>query len=202
VKSRLLAAGFAVLAIATAASAHSVQTFTLIDRTMVCTTALSGGAPDQIRTLRVSVSSKSGSGPQQFDPGLSVHTGHFSLVAVRTQEAPRVFANVTVHRHRCTRVDARLPLLREERSAQPADFYSTCKVLDAPRQIIVRLRAVFERPTFWRVYRRDSLQARGKAVEASVTVRTHPARKPLAFVSFDRNGSARFFNARRCTTSG
>ena len=198
--TRLLAAGFAVLAIApAAATTRPVQAFTVIDRTMVCTTALSGGAPDTIRTVRVSVSSESGSGRQQFDPNFSVHTGHVQLVSVYTQEGPSVFPNVTVHRHRCTRAKARLPLLREERSAQAIDFYSTCKVLDAPSRIVVRLRAVFERPTIWRVYRRDSLQARGKAVEALVAVRTHPARKPIASASFGRDGSARFFRPPRCT---
>jgi hypothetical protein len=106
---------------------------------------------------------------------------------------------VLVHRRRCTQLKERLPLLNEERSAPPVDFSAGCRVLDAPSHIVVRLRAVLDAPAFWSVYRRDYLRARGKALEAFMVVRTHRGRKPIAFASFARDGSARFFRAPPCT---
>jgi hypothetical protein len=188
----------AVLGFATAAAAQPVQTFTVIDRTMTCAMALSGGAPDQIRTLRLSIHAKRGSGPQQFDPGLHFGTGHIGLVRVYTQQPPQSVPNVLVHRHRCTRLKARMPLLPEERSAGAIEFEGGCKVLDAPARTVVRFHAVLERPTRLSPYRRDFLIARGTAVEAFIAIRT-PARRPIAFASFDRDGSARLFRTPRCT---
>jgi len=92
-----------------------------------------------------------------------------------------------------------VPLLPEERSAAPVEFRAGCKLLDAPARILVRLRVVMQSPTRWSVYEHEQLWARGTPLEATVIVRTYPARRPLAFASFARDGSARFFAVPRCT---
>jgi hypothetical protein len=110
-----------------------------------------------------------------------------------------VFPYLLLHRRRCTRVRTRLPLLQEERAASPVDFGAGCQLLDAPPRVVVRFRAIMERPTRWAAYKRDYLMARGNALEAFVAVRTHPTRRPIAFASFARDGSARLFRGPRCT---
>jgi hypothetical protein len=182
------------------AHAEQSQRFTVIDRTMLCTTGFAGGAPDRIRTVTASVSAQRGSGTAQFDPSVFLNTGATTaLVRVYTQEAPGVTPDVRIHRRSCTQLKTRLRLLGVERSAPPVDFSAGCRIFEAPARILVRLRVVLEAPALWTVYRRQYLRARGKAVEAFLIVRTHPGRKPVAFASFARDGSARFFRAPRCT---
>lgn len=185
------------------ARAEEAQRSAVIDRTMVCTTGFAGGVPDRIRTITASVGARHGSEPAQFDPSVSLNTGAGSggsaLVIVYTQEAPRVSPYLFINRRRCSQLTTRVPLLSEERSVQAVDFSAGCRMLDAPPRIVVRMRAVLDAPGSWSVYRRHYLRMRAKALEAFITVRTHPGRKPIAFGSFARDGSARFYRGPRCT---
>jgi hypothetical protein len=198
----LVIAGFVVSDLPIA-QADQRQRFTVIDRTMVCKTGFAGGVPDRIRTVTASVSARHGSEPAQFERNLSVNTGAGSggsvLAIVYPQDAPRAAPYILVHRRRCTQLKKRLPLLSEERSAPAVDFHAGCRLLDAPARVVVRVRAELEAPASWSVYKRDYLRVQGTAVEALLAVRTHPARKPIAYASFARDGTARFFRSARCT---
>jgi hypothetical protein len=201
VKSRLLAAGIAVLALATAAAAQPVQTFTVIDRTMVCTTAFEGGVPDRLRSLSIGAGRELGQGSGESGAWIALGTGKTgSLVYVAADDAssgPGPWLQIT--RRRCTTVKTPLRPAHEERTAATIEFSARCKLLDAPPRVLVRLRASMQSRTRWSVYKREYLVARGNPLEASVTVRSYPARKPLLFASFARDGSARFFRTPRCT---
>jgi hypothetical protein len=182
--------------------AASRQRSAIIDRTMVCRTALAGGAPDRVRTLKVSVSELYGSEPSQFDPSIQLNTGGSdngaALVSVRSQVAPRVHPYLLFNTRLCS-ARARLRLGGETRMASPIDFNTGCTVLDASRQVVVRVRATMDRPTRLSAYRREYLRAPGKALEAFMVVRTHPGRKLVAFASFGRDGAGSFFRSASCT---
>jgi hypothetical protein len=204
VKSLLIAAGIAPIALAaTGSAAGPVQTFTVIDRTMLCKTGFEGGYPDRVRTLEVSVAAKRGEGAALFPAEFEVFTGvgasFAQLVSVKTTETPGPPAAVLVNRRSCTRVKTRLPLLQQERAA-PAEFHSSCKLLNAPARVILRLRAVMPSPTRWTVVEIGLyMRARGAPLQASLSIRAHPTKKPLAFASLDREGAARFFRVARCS---
>jgi hypothetical protein len=202
---RAIALVIAVFGVSNLPIAHAEQTerSAVIDRTMVCTTGFAGGVPDRIRVFSISVGERHGTEPAEFDPSVGLNTGAGSggsaLIFVYTQDAPRVTPYVLIHGRRCTRMKGRLAVVAEERSATPVDFSEGCRVLDAPKRIVVRLRAVLERPTMLSMYRRDYFRASAKALEAFIAVRTYPGRQPIAFASFARDGSARFFAVPRCT---
>jgi hypothetical protein len=192
----------AVLGACGLAAAHvgQSQSFTVVDRTMVCTIAYEGGVPDRIRSLSVSISRELGQGEGQFPASIDLGTGRSAaLASVRASAAsPGTQPTLLVSRRRCKLVKTRVRLIDAERSAPPLDSRTGCKLLDAPRRILVRLRASLQAPARWSVYRRDYLLARGHPLEASLVVRTYPGQKPIAFASFDRSGTARFFAVPRC----
>jgi hypothetical protein len=181
------------------------QTFTVIDRTVVCDTAFEGGVPDRLRSLWVGAGSESGRGPAELTSSITVGTGSSSslsssLVYVQADSASPSGPGpwLQVNRRRCKTIKTSVRPAREERTAAAIDFRADCKLLDAPPRILIRLRASMQSPTRWSVYKREFLVARSKPLDASVTVRTYPSRKPLAFASFDRSGAARFFAVPRC----
>jgi hypothetical protein len=183
------------------ASARSSQSFTVINRTMVCATAFEGGAPDRIRSLSVSTGRELGEGRGQFAASISLGTGRgasASLVSIQADSASTSRPWVLVNRRRCKTIKASVPPAREERTAAAVEFSAGCKLLDAPPRVLVRLRASMQSPTRWSLYREQYLWARGTPLDASVIVRTYPARKPIAFASFDRSGAARFFAVPSC----
>jgi hypothetical protein len=200
VKRSLLAAGIAVLAVATAASAKPAQTFTVINRTMVCATAFEGGVPDRLRSLWISVGRELGQGQGQFGASLAVSTGRDgSLVSIHADAASNTRPWLLVNRRRCKPIKSSFRAVREERTAATVEFNAECKLLDAPPRVLVRLRASMHSPTRWSRYKQEFLWARGNPLDASVSVRTYPGQRPIAFASYSRDGSARFYGAPRCT---
>ena len=200
-----LALGVAVTAVAAASAgvdSRPVQSFTVIDRTMVCSTAFEGGFPDRLRSLWIGAGRQLGQGRLgESGASISLGTGRTgSLVYVAADDAssgPGPWLQIA--RRRCRTVKTSLRPAHEERTAATIEFSARCKLLDAPPRVLVRLRASMESPTRWSVYKREYLAARGNPLEASMTVRTYPARKPLLFASFARDGSARFYRVPRCT---
>jgi hypothetical protein len=183
------------------AQADQTQRFTVIDRTMVCASAFEGGVPDRLRSLSVGVGRELGEGQGQFAASIHLNTGRSSALASvhadAASEGSRPY--VLVNRRSCKVIRLGLPGVREERSAPSVEFRAGCKLLDAPARIVVRLRVTMQSPARWSVYQQEYLWARGTPLEATLVVRTYPARKPLAFASFARDGSARFFAVPRCS---
>jgi hypothetical protein len=178
----------------------------IIDRTLVC--RVSGvGYPDSIRYLTVSA------GPYDagFDvaPQMSVGTGGYGTAgwgvyartgpAGRQNETPT--GQVTLPRlaaGRCTNTRLRVALSSKglHGGAAPDRKFYRC---DAPAKVLVRLRAVFKRPTSFRPDPRfpDQEDAPGNITSAYLSISTLAGRKPLAFASVhDQGGSARLFVAR------
>ena len=203
----LLAASLAVAAeqiVRDADQTQALTAFRIIDRTMLCKTGFEGGYPDRVRTLRVSVAAKRGQGAALFPAEFEVFTGvgasFAQLISVQATETAGQPADVLVHRRSCTRVKTRLPLLPQERAAPAEDLNSSCKLVGAPAKVIVRLRAVMPSPTRWTAIESGTyMRARGAAIQASLSIRAHPTKKPLAFASLNRDGAARFFRVSRCT---
>lgn len=185
---------------------EAVAAFRTIDRTLVCATALSGGVPDRVRNITITAQTVRGEGEAHVPALIYLNTGEFGtlapLVSVETGESSGRQPAVLFNHRRCKGIKPRLPVVREQRSARPVDFSAGCELLDAPAKVVVRLRAVMESPTRWRITRDSTgasyTRALGKALVAFVAVKSHPGRKRLVFASLDRAGTARFLGVSRC----
>jgi hypothetical protein len=178
----------------------------IVDRTLLC--RVSGiGYPDSVRYLTARASPYDAG----FDvaPQMSVGQGSVGVPgwgayartgpAGRNNESPT--GQVTLPRTeagRCSNTRLRVPLSsRDLRAGSPGEQYRC----DAPAKVLVRLRAVFKRPTFFRRDARfpDQMDAPGNITNAFVAVTTLRDRKPLAFLSVhEKGGAARVFVARSC----
>jgi hypothetical protein len=189
-----------VLVLASATAAQPIQTFTVIDRTMVCATSFEGGFPDRLRSLWINAVTQTGQGDGESSAAVSVGTGRSrSLVYVANKSAGSTAGPWLQVARGCRTIKRSLRPAHEERTAATVEFRAGCKLLDAPPHVLVRLRASMQSRTRWSVYKREFLVARGNPLDASVTVRSYPALRPLAFASFGHDGSSRFFRTSRCT---
>lgn len=194
--------GIAVLAAlvgATQATAEPAAS-RIVDRTVVC--QMPGiGSPDPIRFMTFSAMSEdppimfAGNGPD-FETRISVNTGPTGRLST---------GSVAVNRRDCTSTKLHVPLaaagLRGGRSTPSRQSFSC----DVPVQVLMRVRAVFRRPT---TFSRDRetpwlRRARGRIATAQLAIATLRRRKPIAFASVDgTTGKARIFVApTRCTSS-
>jgi hypothetical protein len=182
----------------------------IIDRTLVC--RISGiGSPDVVRYLTVSAA--------PYDPGFDVapqmNVGEGAVgtpgwgAYVRTgpagEQNQEPTGQVTLPRlaaGRCANTRLRIPLSSKGLRGGPVgeDNRYRCNV---PAKIIVRVRAIFKRPTVFRVDPRfpSNENAKGNITVAYLAVTTLRGRKPMAFASVqDDGGKARVFVARSgCT---
>ena len=210
----LLSAGATLCLSATLGlSATAATPARIIDRTLVC--RMSGiGYPDAVRYLTLSASPYYAG----FDaaPQMSVGNGGYGTprwgVYARTGPAGRenetqtttyTRGQATLPRTaagRCANTRLRVPLSSKGlQGGAIADrkFYRC----DAPAKVLVRLRAVFKRPTRFRRDPRfpDQEDAPGNITTAYLAVSTLRGRKPLAFASVhDDGGRARVSVARSC----
>lgn len=173
----------------------------IIDRTLVCQTT-GVGAPDPIRFLDVAASPVE----RRASPMVSISNGPVGAagVTIGANTGPgwgRPTGAAWLTLRRCTATRQRLPLASTGlRSAQPGPFGKrfTCEV---PARLMVRLRAVFTRPTT--VVRDPRFPwlsvARGRITSVYLAVRTVNDR-PIVFASAsDTTGKARaFVAASRC----
>jgi hypothetical protein len=162
----------------------------VIDRTLLCSTALQGG----IRLVTIGAANANATGPGQ-PPLLSVSSGF-------AQPPGFVYAStasLTLYPDRCkqTRVPVRLQA-GKLRAATPglSARYFDC---ETPPRVFLRIRAVFREPATLESNRDpgyQTLSAQGDVSEAAVAVRT-PSGKPLAFAAIS-GPKARLFTARSC----
>jgi hypothetical protein len=178
----------------------------IIDRTLVCKVR-GVGYPDSVRSLSVSAtpyqattntSPQMGAGYFAYGypgMGVSLRTGP----AGRENETPTGELNMTrVQTGRCANTRLRIRLSSrglEGGATGPDRKWYRC---DVPGKVVIRVRAVFERPAFFRINPRfpDSEEAKGNITTAYLAVTTLRGREPLAFASVHHaSGKARIFVA-------
>lgn len=177
------------------------QASRIIDRTVVCR-AIGTGFPDPIRFVTATASPRNEG--LDLPPILSAHngpSGEGGLSAfVQTGPDPgHATGYVGLSRARCTTTRVRLRLsskgLRGVSTEPDGESYDC----DVPARILIRVRAVFTRPTrFARDPRSPWLSvARGTMATGYLAVATMPGRKPLAFsAASHETGEARLFVSR------
>jgi len=190
------AAVFAFIAASAGQGAESASR--IIDRTVVCR-AIGTGFPDPIRFITATASPRNEG--LQLPPILSAHngpSGEGGLSAfVQTGPDPgHATGYVGLSRTRCTTTRLRLPLssrgLRGVSTEPDGESYDC----DVPARVLIRIRAVFTRPTrFARDPRSPWLSvARGTMGTGYLAVATMPSRKPLSFSTASHGtGKARLF---------
>jgi hypothetical protein len=171
----------------------------VIDRTLSCTTiSLSGrrfaavGAspanPSTKTPARATVSTGSARSPIYF---LYVEAG---------PAAGRPAGSVNIGRTRCSRSRKPVPLTRTGLPGPPNESGTGFRCRAGSR-VLLRVRAVLDRPVKWQVAgaKREFTAAKGDVARASIAVRTD-AGKPLAFMSL-RSGNTRLFAASKCVAT-
>lgn len=182
----------------------------IIDRTLVC--RMTGiGYPDSLRYMTVSATPYEPT--TNWSPHMGASNGAYGFpgagVGVRTgpagreDEVPTGEVGMTrTETGRCADTRLRIPLSSRGLDGGPTGPDRKWYRCDVPAKVVIRVRAVFKRPTFFRPNPRfpDSEQARGDITGAFLAVTTLRGRKPLAFMSVHHaTGKARIFVARpRC----
>lgn len=191
-----VAAAGTLLAPATASSAE--RAFRIIDRTLLCTpagqrTSMTVGATPRLAGYDTAPATSLSNGAATSSAGVSVG------VRTRRTSAHRTGA-VWLTPRRCQRTKLRVAFsskgLDGGRSTRPTGEYYRC---NAPPTVLVRIRAVFARPTTFASDPRAPFLsvAKGRIRAASLAIATLRGRKPLFFASVqDATGRARVFVAR------
>jgi hypothetical protein len=182
------------------------QASRIIDRTVVC--RMTGiGYPDTLRYMTVSATPYDAA--YHRSPVISASNGSFGYpgagVGLRTGPAGRENETPTgelgmtrTQTGRCANTGLRTPLSNRGLEGGPTGPDRRWYRCDVPAKVVIRVRAVFKRPTFFRVNPRfpDSEEARGDIEIAHIAVTTLRGRKPVAFMSAHHaTGSARIFVA-------
>lgn len=168
----------------------------IVDRTLLCSTVSVFG--DRFAWVGVNSSKPTAKVPASAQIGTGAAGTSESLTGM--EEGPssgRPTGGVFFNRKRCRSASTTVPLTFRGLSGPPVEFDQRlrCK---AGARVLVRFRAVLDRPARWRVegQRRDLLAASGNLAHAALAVRTE-AGKPLAFVSI-RSGAMKLYSAPSC----
>lgn len=106
-------------------------------------------------------------------------------------------------RKACAPSPAWLALTPNGLDGGPASYFSDEYECDAPRRVVVRLRAVFATPTSFMLHRRSgglrTQQATAPVRDVRIAVRTE-AGKPFLYLEALASGKARIFTAKGCTS--
>src|SRR5918999_3301606 len=175
----------------------------IVDRTLVC--RMSGiGYPDTVRFMGV------GARQYQAEPerSWSIHAGNGSPAVpgagayVRTGSAgagsqtPTGEVSLTrTASGRCARTRLRIPLSSRGLKAAPSERFDIGYRCDVPAKVVIRVRAVFERPTVFTVNPRytDLEEAKGNITTGYIAVTTVLGRRPIAFASVRGAQEARVY---------
>jgi hypothetical protein len=162
-----------------------------IDRTLSCSTAMRGG----LRMVEV----ETFIGSEQ--PPLP-RSASFSLTSNWVPDATLVSAStggIQLNPTRCTAANTRVPLVSQGLRGRPASSGELEYKCEAPRRVLVRIRALFHVPMKLesdRTFGYPMLRALGEVKEAQLAVRSQSGRA-LAFASV-ADGKARLHTAPSC----
>jgi hypothetical protein len=163
----------------------------VIDRTLLCSTALQGG----IRLVSIRASNAGSTGPGQ-PASLSVSSGF----AQPPGFAYASTASLTLYPDRCKQTGVRVQLEAGNLRGATPGLSARSFDCETPARVLLRIRAVFREPATLESNRYSgyqTLSAQGDVSEAAVAVRT-PSGKPLAFAAIS-GSKARLFTARSCS---
>lgn len=177
----------------------------ILDRTVVC--RMTGtGFPDPIRSISVGASARSKG--LDLPPLVSARNGPSGEAGVsaglQTGPGPTHRTGyVLLSRTGCRSTKLRVPLSSRGLLGGSTEAERKSYSCDAPASVLIRVRAVFTRPTRFAPDPRSPWQsvARGKIATGFLAVATMPARKPIFFASATHAaGTAEAFVApSRCT---
>lgn len=173
----------ALFASATGSSAEAATR--IIDRTVVC--RMTGiGFPDPIRSISVGASARSKG--LDLPPFVSARNGPSGEAGVsaglQTGPGPSHRTGyVLLSRVACRSTKLRVPLSSRGLVGGSTEADRKSYSCDVPASVLIRVRAVFTRPTRFSPDPRSPWQfvARGKIATGSLAVATMPGRKPLFF---------------------
>jgi hypothetical protein len=189
-----------LLAPATGSAANTG--FRIVDRTLICP-MVGVGYPDSVRLLTAGGYRLREEALYSDAPTISVWNGGTApgsgvSAGVRTRpDTSHTTGAVWFTRTRCRRTEIRVPLSSRGLTGGLTDSGVGYRC-DAPAVVLIRVRAVFKRPT---ALSRDarapwSSVARGPIATGSLAIATLRGRKPIFFGSVDdRTGGARVFAA-------
>jgi hypothetical protein len=163
----------------------------VIDRTMVCSTAMQGG----IRMVSIDASSATGPDLIQQGPSFSVSSGFAKPPGLASASK----TSFSLYPDRCRGSGALVSLNAGKlKGADPGPFGRSFDC-ETPRRVYLRLRAAFFEPAALAESRESgyrTLFAHGQISEAAVAIRT-PSGRPLVLATFS-GAKARLFAARSC----
>jgi hypothetical protein len=171
----------------------------VIDRTLSCSTISLSGR--RFAGVGATPASRSAKRPARA----SVTTGrvlsptYFAYIEAGPA-AGRGAGSVNIGRTRCSRSRRPVPLTRTGLPGPPNESGKGFRCR-AGRRVLVRLRAVLDRPVKWQIggAKREFTTAKGDVARASIAVRTDTG-KPLAFMSL-RSGNTTLFAAPKCVAT-
>jgi hypothetical protein len=172
----------------------------IIDRTMICP-MVGVGYPDSIRFLHVSATPFRREARYVDVPRAGVRNGGYGgpqvSVSLATRPGGSSTPGVWLSRPECPRTNLRVALLGK--GLERAPFGGGSHRCDAPARVLIRIRAIFKRPTaFSRDLRfpTDYLVAKGHVSTGYLAVATMPQRNPIFFAAVnDATGKVRRFVA-------
>jgi hypothetical protein len=194
----------ALLALETGSGANAATR--VVDRTVVC--RMTGiGFPDPIRSISVGASARSRA--LDLPPFVSARNGPSGEAGVsaglQTGPGPTHRTGyVLLSRTGCRSTKLRVPLSSRGLLGGSTEADRKSYSCDVPASVLIRVRAVFRRPTSFAADPRSPWQAvaRGTIATGSLAVATMPGRKPIFFASATHAaGTAEAFVApSRCRT--
>jgi hypothetical protein len=194
----LLLTGLALTAVVAIPVGGAESASSIIDRTLICP-MVGVGHPDSVRAL--TVWARSFDVFYEYPPSLGASNGQGQdpSVAVSARTGPRPgpvqeTGGVWVPRTGCEATRRRIEF--SSKGLEPAPPDRELYRCDVPARVVIRIRAVFTRPTvFSRDLRSPSRAvAKGHISTASLAAATARGRKPIAFATVnDSTGKARMF---------
>jgi hypothetical protein len=164
----------------------------VIDRTLLCPTAMQGG----VRLASIRASEGVQTGPAQPGTSFDVTTNFVPDGRLLSATTNSLELNAT----RCTSTRARVQLTARGLDGGRPGMSGQEFECETPRRVLVRVRAVFRSATGLepsRPWGYPVLTSLGQLKKASVAMRTQ-AGKPLSFASIHESGRARLLSAPSC----
>lgn len=179
----------------------------IVDQTIACS-MLGVGSPDVVRFMTASATpfQPASGAPPSLAAGNSGAAGASVGVIVRSRAgggSPTGQVSITrTSGTRCLQTKLRAPLSTVGLKSGPAEPFGATYTCEVPEKVLIRVRAVFERPTSFSIdpRNRNQMIAKGRVATATVVVSTVRGLKPIVLGSVnDATGKARMFVARsRC----
>jgi hypothetical protein len=162
----------------------------VIDRTLLCSTAIRGG----IR--QISIQASAAVGPASGGASFGVLTSWVPDGRLASGST----AGLTLNSPHCSSTRANVPLAPGKLEGGSPGTSGQEFDCETPRRVLLRVRAEFRVPTPLETSREwgyPELVARGEVTKASLAIRTQ-AGKPLAYATVSASGKARLFAAGSC----